>query len=111
MKILHLFVLLGTVLSLGAATTAPVTPTATAQGSHESVELTVLKVFSAKDGEAIFRAYLVEWKGQEVIVDDTLAKTNYQAGEKATVLVMKSPFPNQAEAYDLLHFQVLPKRK
>src|SRR4051812_9955245 len=35
---------------------------ATAQIPPERLELKVLRVFAAKDGEAIFRAYLVKWK-------------------------------------------------
>jgi hypothetical protein len=70
----------------------------------------VLKVFSAKDGEAIFRAYVVEWKGQEVVVSDTLAKTKYNVGDTVGVLVMNHPFPQGKEDYRLLHFAIVPPR-
>jgi len=88
----------------------PQPASAAAPGSYETAELKVLKVFSAKDGESIFLAYLVEWKGQEVIVDDTLAKTNYRAGDMITVLVMKQPYPQGKAAYGLLHFTVTPQK-
>ena len=84
-------------------TPAPTKPA----GSHERAELKVLKVFSAKDGEAIFRAYLVEWKGQEVVAEDRLVKTNHQVGDTVSVLVMRAPFPQGKEQYDLLHFSVM----
>lgn len=77
-------------------------------GSHERADLKVLKVFAAKDGEAVFRAYLVEWKGQEVVAEDRLVKTKYQVGDTIAVLVMRAPFPQGKEPYDLLHFSVLP---
>lgn len=76
----------------------------------ERVELKVLKVFYAKDGEFIFRAYVVEWKGQEVIVRDTLAKTNYRTDDTITVMVMKHPFPQNKEEYGLLNFEIVPLR-
>jgi hypothetical protein len=81
-------------------------------GSHERANLKVLKVFAAKDGEAIFRAYLVEWKGQEVVAEDRLVRTNHQVGDTVSVLVMRAPFPQGKERYDLLHFSVMaPPRR
>ena len=81
-------------------------------GSHERADLKILKVFAAKDGEAIFRAYLVEWKGQEVVAEDRLVKTNHQVGDTVSVLVMRAPFPQGKEPYDLLHFSVMaPPRR
>ena len=48
------------------------------------MQLEVLKVFSAKDGNAIYKSYLVKWKDQEVVVGDSLARTNYKEGEVMT---------------------------
>jgi hypothetical protein len=87
-----------------AQTPTPTTPA----GSHERVDLKVLKVFSAKDGDAIFRAYLVEWKGQEVVAEDRLVKTDHRVGDMVSVLVMRSPYPQGKEAHGLLHFSVMP---
>lgn len=84
----------------------PPSPPANA-GTHERAELKVLKVFAARDGEAIFRAYLVEWKGQEVVAEDRLVKTDHKVGETVSILVMRMPFPQGKESYDLLHFSVL----
>jgi hypothetical protein len=82
-------------------------PAATPPGTHERVELKVLKVFSAEDDGAVFRAYLVEWNGQEVVVEDTLAKTHYHTDAMIPVLVMKHPYPKGQQPYGLLHFSVL----
>ena len=76
----------------------------------ERVDLKVLKVFSAQDGPHVFRSYLVEWKGQEVIVDDRLVKTSYRVDDTITVLVMKLPHPDKNETSGLLHFSVFPSR-
>jgi hypothetical protein len=84
---------------------------ATAENSHESAELKVLKVFSARDGDAVFRAYMVSWKGQEVVVPDTLAKTDYRVGDTATVLVMNHDYPKGKAGPRLLHFEILANKK
>lgn len=68
----------------------------------------VVRVISAQDGTAIFRAYIVKWKGQEVVASDSLARTNYKEGETIAVLVMNHPFPQGKEPHRLLSFSVLP---
>ncbi len=78
----------------------------TPQGSHERFGSEVLKVFSAKDGDAVFRAYLVKWKGQEVIASDPLVMTDYQVGDQITVLVINLPYPKGKIGPRLLSFQV-----
>lgn len=75
-------------------------------GSWEEAYLKVLKVFSARDGDAVFREYLVNWKDQEVIVRDPLVKTDYQVGETVKVLVMRVKYPQGKPGPDLLSFIV-----
>ena len=72
-------------------------------------KLKVLKVFSAHDGDAVFREYLVNWKDQEVVVKDPLIQTNYLVGDTITVLVMRHKFPQGQPGPDLLSFQVVPQ--
>jgi hypothetical protein len=104
-----LLVLLCTLpLSAAENTPAPSAPATARTGTHETADLVVLKVFAAHDGDAIFRAYVVKWKDQEVIVSDTLAKSNYREGDTIRVLVVKNPFPQGQEPYDLLHFAIVP---
>ncbi len=95
-----------------AQTPAPVTATAPVgeRMPPERLELKVLKVYAAKDGDAIFRAYVVLWKEQEVIVSDSLAKTNYKEGDTITVLAMNHPFPQGKEPHRLLAFTAIPPR-
>jgi len=76
---------------------------------NENFASEVLKVFSAKDGDAVFRAYLVKWKGQEVIASDPLAKSDYKVGEMITVLAMNLPSPKGHAGPRLLNFHVPPK--
>jgi hypothetical protein len=76
---------------------------------HWREQLKVLRVFSAHDGEAVFREYLVNWKDQEVVVRDPLIKTNYQVGDTIPVLVMKNKFPHGQPGPDLLSFVVVPR--
>jgi hypothetical protein len=75
---------------------------------HWREKLKVLKVFSARDGDAGFREYLVNWKDQEVVVRDPLLQTNYAVGDTITVLVMKNKYPQGQPGPDLLSFVVVP---
>jgi hypothetical protein len=54
---------------------------------------------------------MVNWRGQEVVVRDTLAKTDYHVGDTVGVLVMKHDYPNGKVGPGLLSFEVLPERK
>ena len=66
----------------------------------------VVKVFAANDGEATFRAYLVVWKDQEVIVSDTFARSTYKTGDVVTVVAMNQPIPGSKESHRLLSFTI-----
>lgn len=104
------------VLALGSAVgfAGDAAPPPTAAGERmppETIETKVLKAFVAKDGEAIFRAYLVKWKDQEIVVSDALAKSNYKEGDTIKVLVINLPFPRGAAPYRLLSFVVLTEQR
>ena len=114
LTITHL-VTLGAILllpAIGAAEAAPSTPPPAPPPVGERIpperlDLKVLKVFEARDGEAIFRAYVVSWKGQEVVVNDSLARTNHKEGDVISVLAMNHPFPLGAQPHRLLAFTVI----
>lgn len=74
----------------------------------ERIQAIVIKVYAAQDGDARFRAYVIEWKGQEVIASDPLAKTDYKVGDTITVLAMNHPYPKGQEPHRLLAFSVMP---
>ena len=75
---------------------------------YKYVRLEVLKVFSAKDGNAIYKSYLVKWNDQEVVVNDSLSRTNFKVGDIITVVAMSHSFPNRKENYGLLSFEITP---
>lgn len=71
----------------------------------------MLKVYSATDGSTAYRAYVILWKGQEVVVEDSLLNTNHEVGDTVTVLVMKHRHPNINATTDLLKFMVTSHSK
>ena len=77
-------------------------------GWWKYVQLEVLKVFYAKDGDAIYKSYLVKWKDQEVVVNDSLAGTDYRKGDIITVVAMAHSFPNNEKEHGLLSFEIAP---
>jgi hypothetical protein len=98
------------ILALGATFTLAADSASATVGERippERLEVKVLKVFAAKDGDAIFRSYLIKWKNQEVVVSDPLATSNYKEGDTITVLTMNLPFPQNKEAHRLLAFTVV----
>ena len=82
--------------------------TVSPSSSDETFKAEVLKVFSAKDGDALFRAYLVKWKGQETIASDPLVMSDYSVGETIKVLALNLPYPKGKRGPRLLNFQVAP---
>jgi hypothetical protein len=90
-------------LASDAATPSPAPESATGY-----VEFAVLKVYSAQDENYVFRAYVVEWKGQEVIVRDTLARTNYNVGDTITATAHFHPNPAPTGPRGLMSFEIVP---
>jgi len=76
-------VVLGSMTGLGVPRVSaqpPRLPAAT-PSTLDAEQATVLKVFSAAEGEHRFIAYLVKWKGFEVIVSDDLARSEFKVGD------------------------------
>jgi hypothetical protein len=78
---------------------------------YQMTKLKVVRVYYAKDGDAIFRAYAVKWKGQEVIASDDLALTHYKVGDTINVLVITSPTHNGEGKYGIVQFRTSPYYK
>ena len=113
MKTTHVAILaiaVGLAVTVFAAEKQAAAPPASSPGTHETFKAEVLKVFSATDSNAVFRAYLVKWKGQEVIVSDPLVSSDYRAGDTVSVLAMNQPFPQGQAKPRLLHFVITPAR-
>lgn len=96
------------VISLGLGASFAAEP-GTDKIPPERFDAKVVKVYEAKDEGAIFRAYVVMWRGQQVIASDPLAKSNYKEGDTISVLAMNHPFPQGREPYRLLAFTVVPQ--
>jgi hypothetical protein len=57
-------------------------------------QVRVTKVYALQNSSYMFRAYEVEWKGQEVILFEHGMNTTYDVGDTVTVRVHKSTFPD-----------------
>lgn len=58
----------------------------------EMTDATVLKVFSAEGAGAKYRAYLVKWKNQEVVVTDVFG-SELKEGDTMKIMVMVVDMP------------------
>jgi len=72
--------------------------------SYEVVESPVIKTYTAKDGKHRFVAYLVKWRGSEVIVSDPLAESEYKVGDKISFLAQKISVEKDSKKTDSLSF-------
>jgi hypothetical protein len=64
----------------------------------------VEKVFSAEEVGHRFVAYLVEWKGKEVVVSDPLARSHFQKGDRISFMAQKIALPGAGEKTSSLNF-------
>jgi hypothetical protein len=60
-----------------------------------------------EDQGATFRAYAVKYKGSEVVISDTLARSNKQVGDKIKFMVTRVEMPVGAEKVKAMNFQIL----
>ena len=72
----------------------------------EQVEAEVLKVYSMEDQGAKYRAYVVKYKGNEVIVSDNMATTNKQVGDKLKLTVFRHEASAGTLKINSLRFEV-----
>ena len=86
-----------------AGFTKPTQNTPGSSSSYETVDAPVVKVFSAMDGNNKFIAYLVKWKGSDVIVSDPLARSDFKVGDTVRFMAQKIDGPN----YSSLSFVLL----
>ena len=81
-------------------------PTPPVGMKSEQVEADILKVYSMEDQGAKFRAYVVKYKGNEVIVSDGMAMTNKQVGDKIKLTVFRQEASAGAIKINALKFEV-----
>ncbi len=77
------------------------------KSGHDTVQAAVLKVFAVNDDGARFRAYLVEWKGSEVIVSDPLGTSDKKEGEQITFIAQRIEMPHANKDINVLHFMIM----
>lgn len=102
-------VVLGSMIGLAVpivSAQAPQLPTGV-KSTFDTEEAPVLKVFSAEDDGHRFVAYLVEWKGFEVIVSDGLGRSNFQAGDKIRFIAHKVKLPASPKDVHTLSFALI----
>jgi len=102
-------VLLGGMAGYGVPSVSAQAPPMPAgvSSSHETVEAHVLKVFSTEEGKHRFVAYLVKWKGTEIIVSDALAHSHFKVGDKIQFLAQKLTMGKAARQINSLSFMLL----
>ena len=76
-------------------------------GDYETVQSKITKVYSAEEEGARFRAYVVNWKGNEVIISDPLGETDKKVGDDVTFLAQRIEIPQDNEIIRLLQFMIL----
>jgi len=64
-----------------------------ARKEYHRVDLDVLRVFSAKRGEAVFHAYHSRWKGQDIVVIDSLSRSPLKKGGVLPVIIGRAEYP------------------
>ena len=74
--------------------------------SAETIEAKILKIYAAEDNGAKFRAYVVNWKGTEVIVSDPLGTTNKNEGDSITFMAQRMEMPRDNNI-KTLHFMIM----
>lgn len=78
------------------------------QGKAERVEAEILKVYSLVDQGATFRAYVVKYKGTEVIVNDVVTATaTKKVGDKISMTATRVELPLPTGKIHTLSFTVM----
>jgi hypothetical protein len=95
----------------GFASAQQFTPPALPEGTKATssqFQADVLKVYSVAEQGAVYRAYLVKYKGTEVVVNDQGGRLNKQLGDKITVIAANIEVPLKGKTYKSITFQILP---
>jgi hypothetical protein len=82
----------------------PPAPSPGAMGKADIAEAEILKVYTMEDQGATFRAYVVKYKGNEVVVSDDLSATTRKVGENINFYVtrVELPLPTGGKIHSLM---------
>lgn len=70
------------------------------------VEAKVQRVYAFQDASFVFRAYEVEWQGQEVVVFDPLRRSKHEVGDQITIAVGRRPPLDAKQPHGILSFEL-----
>ena len=79
-------------------------------GCFNTVQSQVLKVFSAEDNGARFRAYQVKWNSHDIIVSDMLGTTDFKEGDTITFIAQNIEVPARDKKLKILQFMLMDAR-
>jgi len=77
------------------------------KSAGESAEGAVLKVYSMEDQGHTFRAYVVKYKGSEVIIPDNLSTTSKKVGDNVKFVVARVEVPSKVGTFNTMSFQIM----
>lgn len=69
----------------------------------------ILKVYSAEQEGASYRAYVVEWNGKEVVVSDPLGSTKLEEGDTLSFMANRTEFKQFGRDIKVLQFMLIEK--
>jgi hypothetical protein len=74
----------------------------------EAIETEVVKVYSLDDQGAAFRAYVVKYKGSEVIASDGMGTSSHKVGDRIKVIVVRVEAPLPTGKHKAISFSIMP---
>lgn len=77
------------------------------QSDYETLQAPVIKVYSVKQGDFKFTAYVVNWKDAEVIVSDPLAGSDFKAGDTIQFMAQRVHLKKSGVDVSSLNFTLL----
>lgn len=102
------FLLCTVVLDAAAQPSAPSAITRTSIDSSEDTTVPITRVITVDDGGAIYRSYVVKWKGQEVVVVDNLLRMERKAGDMLPIRVLRYVAVGAGDGRRVITFAIAP---
>jgi len=85
---------------------APPAVPAGAKSGVETVQGEILKVYALDEKGAKFRAYVVKYKGTEVIATDDVLTADKKVGDKVSFLAIRVDLPVGDKKLSMLQFRI-----
>lgn len=75
--------------------------------SFETVTGTVSKIYAAETNGFVFRAYVVDWNGQEIVISDPLGQSSKSVGDSVSFMAQSMAMRIGATTNKMLNFTIL----